>query len=72
MMNTEQARIIDRLREAAKDHGEVATLLEVLGGCYQPGAGASISVSDEDCAYLATAATAAAFVALDRSLKDEE
>lgn len=68
MISPYQASIIDRLREAAKEHGEVAGLLGALVEAF-PGlpAGDTSFHGDEPCRmYLATALNAGAFAVLDR------
>ncbi len=64
-INTEQARVIDRLREAAKEHDEVANLLSFLASDVR--CKASGPVANE---YLAAVLSAAAFSELDRGRDD--
>lgn len=72
MIDTQQAKVIDRLREAAREHGEVAALLETLAECFPLLAqgDASFRGDDEERAYLLAAIGAAAFVSLDRNEMD--
>lgn len=74
MINTQQARVIDRLRNAAKEHGEVADLLAVLAECFPLLSIGNVTFlgSEESRSYLATAIAAASFSALDNPLKDKE
>lgn len=63
------AQIIDRLRDAAKEHGEVAALLAVLAECFpgfHRGDGRFMGTKPQH-AYLEAAMDAAAFVSVDRA-----
>lgn len=65
---TMDVRVIERLREAAKDHGEVADLLDVLADCFpflQDG-DSEFKGDDQDREYLKSAVAAAAFAQFDR------
>ena len=64
-MNVE---IVERLRDAAREHGEVADLLQVLADCLAFTAlGADlITCDDSSRAYLKSALVASQFVAYDR------
>lgn len=70
MINGYQAEIIDRLREAAKDHGEVADLLSVLAECFpRLSSGDCTFQGDEEARlYLEAVLSANAFVAIDRKI----
>ena len=68
-MTPEQAKTVDRLRNAAKEHGEVATLLSVLADALNTSIIDAMQDSDNQ-EYLAMALIAAAFSHIDR--KGEE
>jgi len=62
-VSPEQIKIVERLRAAAKEHGEVCDLLVVLRDSFV--AGAFIG-SQEECKYLSAAMLAADFAEHDR------
>ncbi len=68
MLSLEQVRIIERLREAAADHGEVADLLSMLAECIEglDQAQPVLRLSAEDRTYLQAVLAAQAFVEHDR------
>ncbi len=68
-MENQHYRFIDRLREAAREHGVVADLLEALDECLLvDGLGNKCVIGDEDeLEWLEAAILAAKFVALDRA-----
>lgn len=69
-MNVE---VIERLRAAAREHGEVADLLAVLAQSFpflDEGSTEFIGV-DEDLSYLKSAFLAAAFVEHDKANEEE-
>ncbi len=68
MINPYHALIIDRLRDAAKEHGEVASLLEVIAESfpYFPNGDSSFCGNEKQRAYVLAALSAASFVAVDR------
>jgi len=70
MINPYHASVIDRLREAAKEHGEVAELLEVIAESfpYFPGGDVAFYGDEKQRAYILAAMNAAAFVAVDRGV----
>lgn len=69
MIDTYHAQIIDRLRDAAKEHGEVAALLQVLAECFPN----FHRGDDRFCGtkpqhtYIEAALDAAAFASVDRA-----
>ena len=64
-MTPEQAKTVDRLRDAAKEHGEVAVLLSVLADALNtPMIDAMQDPDNRE--YLAMALIAAAFSHIDR------
>lgn len=66
LMTPDQVRTIERLREAAQMHGEVASLLEVLArSIFISDGERSIVADSEDLEYLRTAIVANAFVEYD-------
>lgn len=69
MINEYQAEIIERLRTAARDHGEVVDLLSALAECFPHlSSGDCTFHGDEEArVYLASALNANAFVLVDRS-----
>ena len=74
MINEYHARIIDRLRDAAKEHGEVADLLLTLAESFPHfSSGDSTFHGDEQArAYLLAALIASAFVLLDNPEKSTD
>lgn len=72
MIDLHQARIVDRLREAAKEHGEVAELLQTIAECFPlvEQDNPKFSGDGAHCSYLRAAKLAASFVALDRESED--
>lgn len=74
MINEYHARVIDRLREAAKEHGEVADLLITLAGsfpCFVVGE-SSFHGDEQDRAYLLAAINASAFILVDQQEKSTD
>lgn len=73
MINPYHARVIDRLREAAKEHGEVAALLQCLSESfpYLRTRDLSFCGAEKDRAYLDAVLDAAAFVEVDRGVMEE-
>lgn len=69
MLSNVQIRFIERLREAARDHGVVSDLLSTLEECLYIEDGMNIAtVGDkEDLEWLEAALVAAKFVEYDRS-----
>lgn len=66
-LTIDQARVVDRLREAAKEHGEVATALAFIASArVSVPAGGSAEEHAERLQYLNAIRAAAAFAALDR------
>lgn len=74
MINEYHARIIDRLREAAKEHGEVADLLLVLADSFRyfPAGDSTFTGDEQDRAYLLATINAAAFILVDHPEKSED
>ena len=70
MINPYHASVIDRLREAAKEHGEVAELLEVIAESfpYFPRGDVAFYGDEKQRSYILAAMNAAAFVAVDRGV----
>ena len=73
MIDLHHARVIDGLRKAAKEHGEVGVLLRVLAESfpYFSGGDDSFGGDEKQRAYLVAAMSAAAFAAIDRGADDE-
>lgn len=77
-INSDMARHIDRLREAAREHGAVADLLGTLTDCLHieeqlDGTGRLVladSVDQADLLLICAAIQAAAFVELDRAAQE--
>lgn len=69
MFGMEYARTIERLREAAAEHGEVAKLIWCLTRVisFTPNGVVSLHCGDDDAEYLRAASAARAFIDLDRS-----
>ena len=69
-MNADQIRVIERLRTAAKEHGEVSDLLDVLRECLllDDRGNKAIVGDDEQIEYLKAAIFASDFAAYDRSI----
>ncbi len=67
-MDTDQIRVIERLREAAKEHGEVHDLLLTMRDCIliDDLGNKEIVASAEDLAYLKAALMAADFAIYDK------
>lgn len=74
MINPYHANVIDMLREAAKEHGAVAGLLECLseGFTFFTSGDTSFHGSEQQRAYLTAALNAAAFVAVDRGVLEQD
>ena len=74
MINPYHANVIDMLREAAKEHGAVADLLECLsdGFTFLTSGDTYFHGSDQQRAYLIAAINAAAFVAVDRGVLEQD
>lgn len=74
MINPYHANVIDRLREAAKEHGAVADLLECLseGLTFFTSGDTSFHGSEQQRDYVIAALNAAAFVAVDRGVLDQD
>lgn len=71
-MTQDQIRTIERLREAAKAHGEVSDLLDVLSTSLSINDGDRSVVADEsDLEYLRAVLVAAAFVQYDQGAAEE-
>lgn len=71
-MTHDQIRTIERLREAAAEHGEVSDLLAVLSTSLLITDGDRAIVADEsDLEYLRAVLVAAAFVQYDRGAAEE-
>ena len=70
MINPYHASVIDRLREAANEHGEVAELLEVIAESfpYFPIGDVAFYGDEKQRAYILAAMNAASFVAVDRGV----
>lgn len=68
MINEYQVEIIERLREASLDHGEVADLLSVLAECFPHLSSGDYTFHGDEGArvYLAAALNANAFACVDR------
>ena len=73
MLTPETAEIVDRLREAARLHGEVADLLSAIADTLRDdGYGGLTFVADGiDTDYFMAALAAAAFARLDRDARKE-
>lgn len=73
MINPYHANVIDRLRAAAKEHGEVAELLQVFADSfpYFTCRDSSFQGGEKSRAYLLAALDAASFVAVDRGVLEE-
>ena len=69
MLTPDTAEIVDRLREAAKQHGEVADLLSALGDVLRLDDHGSLYLDADriDTDYLMTVLDAAVFARLDRA-----
>lgn len=66
MFSPYEAQIVDRLREAAREHGEVSDLLKCLASALTIEQGAvSINVDDADRGYIEAVLVAAAFSSYD-------
>ena len=74
MINQYHAHIIDRLREAAIEHGEVAVLLGELSACFPflPNGNYTFCGDEKQRSYLEAAINASAFASLDREESGEE
>ena len=72
-INPYHAQVIDRLREAAKEHGAVADLLECIASSfpYFCSGETSFHGCEESRAYFIAALNAASFVAVDRGVMEE-
>lgn len=68
-MDTEEAQFIDRLRQAAREHGAVADLLDVVerGIMIDELGNKDVVAENDDLRMLELAQNAAAFVRLDRA-----
>ena len=73
MINPYHAQAIDRLREAAKEHGAVADLLECIADSFTffCQGDTSFHGHEKHRAYFIAALNAAAFVAVDRGVMEE-
>ena len=74
MINPYHANVIDRLRAASKEHGEVADLLNVLADSfpYFVNGDSSFQGSEKSRAYLLAAINASSFVAVDRGILEQD
>ena len=74
MINPYHADVIDNLREAAKEYGAVGDLLECLSECFAffTSGDTSFHGSEQQRAYVIAALNAAAFVAVDRGVLEQE
>mgnify|MGYP003405053458 FL=1 len=74
MINPYHALVIDRLRSAAKEHGEVAHLLWCISVCmpYMHKKDATFLGSEKEWAYMSAVLDAAAFVEVDRGTGESD
>lgn len=68
MINQYHAKVIDRLRLAAKEHGVVADLLQTIADSFQffPAGDSKFTGDEESRAYILAAINANSFVEIDR------
>lgn len=74
MINPYHADLIDRLRDAAKEHGAVADLLECLSESFPffVNGDSSFQGSEQQRSFFTAALNAASFVAVDRGILEQD